>query len=177
MVTLAHVLATSRKPLPPPHSIAPAEICTQMDGQPSYWVVLTTTKHSNSFARASARFALAAPIMCLLALHGALWVSEIFPHHFSACLLHILCFLAGSAYVRPGIKMRTGAKWWLATSILGSFSTSLPCGRLCHRAATSASLRFTFSCFLIFIAFFQHCAKRVASGSLEPSKTKVVRVL
>ena len=110
MVTLALVLATSRKPLSHQHSIAPAEICTQMDGQSSYWVVLTTTKHSNSFARASARFALAAPLMCLLPPHGALWVSEIFPHHFRACLLHILCFLAGSAYVRPGVKFRRGCK-------------------------------------------------------------------
>ena len=110
MGTLALVLATSRKPPPPPHSIAPAEICTQMDGQPSYWVVLTTTKHSNSFARASARFALAAPLMCLLPPHAALWVSEIFSHHFSACLLLVVCFLAGSAYVLPGEIFLLGCK-------------------------------------------------------------------
>ena len=55
------------------------------------------------------------------------------------------------------------AKWWLATSILGSFATSLPCGHLCHRAATSASLRFTFFILLISIAICGCWPKRAAS--------------
>ena len=56
--------------------------------------------------------------------------------------------------------------------ILGNFSTALPCGHLCHRASASASLRFTFSCFLIFIAFFLPCAKRAASGFVRVFQTK-----
>ena len=42
----------------------------------------------------------------------------------------------------------------------------------CQQTATSASLRFTFSCFLIFIAFFRPCAKRAASGFVRVFQTK-----
>ena len=81
-----------------------------MDGQPSYWVVLTTTKHSNSFARGAQDMRSQPPSTCLLPPHGALWVSENFHRLFSACWLLVVCFLAGSAGVLPGENFLPGCK-------------------------------------------------------------------
>ena len=103
----------------------------------------------------------------------ALFESQKISIAISALVGYSLCvFWLAQRRCALGKKKEQVAKWLVATSVLGSLCTTLPCGHLCHRAGTSAALRFNFCIVLIFITICGCWPKIAAAGVVSVLQKK-----